>query len=101
MRSLIENANSSLTYFNNKCLKDIDSKMLNKYIREYQSKTQCSNARINRIVSTLKATISRAVEYGYIQSNKLSNFKSLNVSRSKIRYLSNEETKRFFEALEK
>ncbi|MED7788382.1 site-specific integrase [Francisella sp. 19X1-34] len=101
LRSLMENINSSLTFFFNYRLEEIDTTLVNKYIKEYKYKKNCSNARINRIISTLKGAISRAAEYNYIRSNKLINFKSLGVTRNKIRYLNDEENFRFFKTLNK
>ena len=47
----------------------------------------------------IKGSITRAVEFDYLPFNGLSGMKSLKVDSSKFRYLSDDETKRFFGAL--
>lgn len=76
-----------------------DKKYLTKYLSDYQKENNSSNATYNRMLSTLKGMFSRAYEFGYIERNNVRDVKLLQVSSSKIRYLDDYETKRFFDNL--
>ncbi|WP_432772702.1 tyrosine-type recombinase/integrase [Francisella salimarina] len=78
-----------------------DKKYLTKYLSDYQKENNSSNATYNRMLSTLKGMFSRAYEFGYIEKNNVRDVKLLQVSSSKIRYLDDDETRRFFENLTK
>ncbi|QWU98530.1 site-specific integrase [Francisella salimarina] len=78
-----------------------DKKYLTKYLSDYQNENNSSNATYNRMLSTLKGMFSRAYEFGYIEKNNVRDVKLLQVSSSKIRYLDNDETKKFFDNLPK
>jgi integrase len=57
-------------------------------------------ATINRNITTLKAVISKATEWGYLKENNLRNLKQYKIDRSpKVRYLSVEEETRLRDAL--
>ncbi|MCF6775268.1 site-specific integrase [Thiotrichales bacterium 19X7-9] len=81
-------------------LKEINQVVLNRFLTSYQAKNKVSNGRINRIMNTVKGSISRAYEHGYIENNTLQGLKTLKESVAKVRYLSKSETKKLFKALE-
>lgn len=78
-----------------------DKKYLTKYLSDYQNENNSSNATYNRMLSTLKGMFSRAYEFGYIETNNIRDVKLLKVASGKIRYLDDNETKKFFENLSK
>ena len=78
-----------------------DKKYLTKYLSDYQNNNHSSNATYNRMLSTLKGMFSRAYEFGYIETNNVRDVKLLQVTSSKIRYLDEEETKSFFDNINK
>ncbi|PIU25963.1 MAG: integrase [Candidatus Aquicultor secundus] len=58
-------------------------------------------ASINRYAATLKSALSRAVQWGHIQTNPLAPIKPLKVDRApKVRFLSDEEEERLRAALD-
>lgn len=56
-------------------------------------------ATTNRQINTIKGCLSRAVEWGVIESHDLRKVKTLKVDNSKVRYLNTEEEKRLRESL--
>ncbi|AXA34150.1 tyrosine-type recombinase/integrase [Francisella adeliensis] len=76
-----------------------DKKFITRFLTNYQNTNNSSNATYNRMLSTLKGIFSRAYEFGYIKSNAVRDVKLLKITTSKIRYLSETETRSFFEAL--
>lgn len=86
--------NKSLSYVNSK-----DN--ISKFLHQLKNKNNWSNATYNRVLAMVKGSVSRAVEFGYLEENRLSGLKSLPVNSGKIRYLSEDETQRFFDALNK
>jgi integrase len=56
-------------------------------------------ATTNRQINTIKGCLSRAVEWGAINSHDLNKVKTLTVDNSKVRYLSKDEEKRLRENL--
>jgi integrase len=56
-------------------------------------------ATTNRQINTIKGCLSRAVEWGAIDSHDLNKVKTLTVDNSKVRYLSKDEEKRLRENL--
>ncbi|WP_192483633.1 MULTISPECIES: tyrosine-type recombinase/integrase [Cysteiniphilum] len=78
----------------------ITKDMLHKWVLD-QKKKGVSNARINRKLTIIKSAFSRAVEFGYIESTPFAQFKKLQEENDGIiRYLTADETERFFKALE-
>lgn len=67
--------------------------------RNAKAKTDMSASTINGYVNTLKGAMSRAVEWGCIESHDLHKVKSLKVDNTVVRYLSTEEEKQLFDAL--
>jgi integrase len=57
-------------------------------------------ATTNRQINTIKGCLSRAVEWGAINSHDLSKVKTLTVDNSKVRYLSKDEEARLRESLQ-
>nr|WP_230961474.1 site-specific integrase [Psychrosphaera haliotis] len=57
-------------------------------------------ATINGYVSTLKALLNRAVEWGFIEKNNLENIKKLRSDNKRIRFLNDDEQVRLKTALE-
>lgn len=53
---------------------------------------------MNRHIDTLKTLFAKAVEWGKLKSNVVSNVKRLRVDNRRVRYLSHEEVKRLLEA---
>ena len=83
----------------NYSLKSISADMLYKWVMG-QKKGGATNARINRKVVMIKSAFSRAVEFGYLKSTPFVGFKMLKEEKTGvIRYLSDEEKDRLFEAL--
>lgn len=78
-----------------------DKKYMTKFLSDYQNENNTSNATYNRMLSTLKGIFSRSYEFGYIEKNNVRDVKLLKVLSSKIRYLDDNETRRFFESLPK
>lgn len=59
-----------------------------------------SQATINRNITTLKAVITKAVDWGFLKENTLRNLKQFKIDRSpKVRYLSVDEESRLRQAL--
>ncbi len=66
-----------------------------------QKKQGTSNARVNRKLTIVKSAFSRAVEFGYLEINPFSQFKKLQEENmGVVRYLTTDETERFFKALD-
>ncbi|WP_187985976.1 site-specific integrase [Francisella marina] len=84
--------------------KDIDyvnnKNNISKYLNTLKESKHWSNATTNRVLAMIKGSISRAVEYGYIDKNNLSNYKKLPVKSENIRYLHDDETIRFFDNID-
>lgn len=69
--------------------------------RSEQKNAGSSSSTVNRAVSTLKAVLSKAVEWGAIDMNPLNSVKPLKLdASSRIRFLSSEEEQRLRNALE-
>lgn len=85
----------------NKQLGDITSWDIQKWISE-RKKKGFKAATINRRVSTLKGVLSKAVQWGVIQSNPLAQIKPLKIdSKPRVRFLSAIEESRLREAMDK
>lgn len=67
--------------------------------RNVKAKTDMSASTINGYVNTLKGAMSRAVEWGCIESHDLQKVKSLKVDNTVVRYLSEDEEKSLFDML--
>lgn len=80
-------------------LHEIDKTLLSQFLYQCQKAKQVSNARLNRMMAAVKGATSRAVEFGYLTENKLSGYTAMKEPPAKIRYLSDAETARLFEAL--
>lgn len=82
-----------------KNLKDISAWEIQKW-RTERSKAGLSPSTINRSVTTLKAVLNRALEWGVIETNPLQTIKPLKLdSKGVIRYLSEDEEHRLRAAL--
>lgn len=68
--------------------------------RSERKKTGVAAATINHYVNTLKGAMSRAVEWGLIESHDLNKVKLLKTDNAIIRYLSSNEEKRLLKALD-
>lgn len=82
-------------------LKDIVPNLVNNILYKYQKEAKISDSRVNRIMACLKGAISKAYEFGYIDVNSLTKLKLKPTFSSKIRYLDDEETQKFFSVLKK
>lgn len=83
-----------------KNLKDINAWEIQKW-RTERSKAGLSPATINRSVTTLKAVLNRALEWGVIEINPLQTIKPLKLdSKGVVRYLSVDEEVRLRSALD-
>jgi len=67
--------------------------------RNLKTKSGMSPSTINGYVNTLKGALSRAVEWGIIESHDLNKVKSLKVDNAVVRYLSNIEETSLFSTL--
>jgi len=67
--------------------------------RNLKTKSGMSPSTINGYVNTLKGALSRAVEWGIIESHDLSIVKSLKIDNAVVRYLSNIEETSLFSTL--
>ncbi len=81
-------------------LNQIDKTVLHQFLHNYRKEKQVTQSRLNRIAACLKGAISRAVEFGYLTENKLTNFRLFKIESHKMRYLDDDETQRLFDALE-
>ena len=100
-RSTINILNNTLNFLDDKPFDAIDCNLMNDFIMNYQKDRQVSNARINRIMTALKAALSVAVDYNYIEINKLPGVKMLHEDKHKIvRYLTTSEENRLLKACE-
>lgn len=68
--------------------------------RKLESKSIKANT-INRTVTPLRSAITKAVEWGFIKEHGLSGLKILKYDDTRIRFLSEDEKSRLFEALNK
>ncbi|WP_192877918.1 tyrosine-type recombinase/integrase [Fastidiosibacter lacustris] len=84
----------------NMLLNEIDLKILNNFLFQYKSESNVSDSTLNKTATVLKGAISRAVEFGYLQANKLTGFKKFKESSGKIRYLSSRESEALLTALD-
>ncbi|MCF6766676.1 site-specific integrase [Thiotrichales bacterium 19S3-7] len=80
-------------------LDEIDIKVLSNFLFKYKSEANVTESTLNKVASVVKGSISRAVEFGYLEQNKLIGFKKFKESSGKVRYLSTEETSNFMAAL--
>ena len=84
-----------------KSLTDISDWLINSW-RKQQLNRGLSHSGVNRPVSALKAMMNRAVEWGVIEQNPLTNVKALKEDPNPVaRYLSDEEETQLFAALAK
>ncbi|WP_395946812.1 integrase arm-type DNA-binding domain-containing protein [Caedibacter taeniospiralis] len=79
---------------------DLDKPKVNTFLYQYVSTQKVGNASYNRILSAVKGAITKAVEFGYLDENKLAGFKQQPEPANKIRYLSEAEKERLFQALD-
>ena len=97
--STINILKNTLKQYHNKYLDAIDKKLMNSFVTTYRNEHKVSNARINRIVTAIKAALTVAVEYKYARENKLKGFKMLHENKhSIVRYLTSEEESELMEA---
>lgn len=81
-------------------LDEIDLKTLNNFLFQYKTDANVSDSTLNKTATVLKGAVSRAVEFGYLQDNKLVGFKKFKESPGKIRYLSTRESASLLKALD-
>jgi len=79
-------------------LNDISAWEVEKW-RNKRLKKGLKPSTVNRQITQLKGCLSRAVEWGLIESHELSKVKALQVDNSKVRYLDSMEEKRLKKAL--
>ncbi|WP_286265308.1 site-specific integrase [Thalassotalea atypica] len=89
---------SSFSEFYDFQLSDINAWELEKW-RSKRLKKGLKPATVNRQITQLQGCLSRAVEWGVIESHDLSKVKALQVDNSKVRYLDSLEEKRLKKAL--
>ncbi|OIQ24883.1 site-specific integrase [uncultured Vibrio sp.] len=82
----------------NKQLNDISAWEIQKWIAEKRKKGRAA-ATINYSVNTLKGALSRAVDWGLIESHNLKSIKSIKEDNTRIRYLSADEESQLFKAI--
>lgn len=88
-----------LSYLGNKQLYEISVHLLDKWRVEQLSSGIC-NATINRKMNPFKASLNKAVEWGFLKAYPLKGLKALKVEDdSVVRYLSNDEEQRLFSTL--
>lgn len=80
-------------------LEEINAKRIESW-RSQRRAEEMKPATINRYINCLKGAMSRAVDWGYIDSHNLSKVKQYQVDQGVVRYLSDDETKRLAEAIE-
>jgi integrase len=86
--------------FINLPLNEINAQIVEKW-RSTCLKNNLAPATVNRNTASLRSVISKAVEWGILETHPLSKFKQLRVDRSpNVRYLTEEEEKRLREALD-
>jgi integrase len=87
-------------HLKNTDLKDISPWLVEKMVKDAKSK-KLANATINRKVATLKSILSKAVEWGVIDSTPLARVKPLKLDKAgRIRYLTDVEEVALRDALE-
>ena len=70
--------------------------------RQGQLERGLKNSTINRSMTVIQAVLNKAVEWGFMEENQLKGFKKLRVDKKGVvRYLSEEEEKSLYSALEK
>lgn len=85
--------NSSFPKLKDKQLEDLTAWELEKW-RTERLTTGVKPATVNRQINALQGALSRAVEWGIIESHDLKTLKALKVDNSKVRYLSKDEEQR-------
>lgn len=96
----IKTIKSGFPDFLNKHLSEINAWALEQW-RNNKSKTGVKPSTINSYINPLKGAISRACEWGLLESHDLAKVKALKSDNSVVRYLSPAEEKRLINALEK
>ena len=92
--------NNHFAQFSDRNLRDITAWDIQK-LRSIWNKAGLKATTINRRVTTLKAVINKAVEWGVIDANPLHSIRPLKIDhKARIRYLSQEEERRLREALD-
>ncbi|MEX0963068.1 MAG: site-specific integrase [Pseudohongiellaceae bacterium] len=92
--------NTDFSHLHGRQLENITPWDIQKWMAE-RKKDGLTESTINRRVATLKAVLSKAVEWQIIEASPLSGMKRLKTDNTpRIRYLSNEEEKRLRNALE-
>ncbi|MGS2724824.1 phage integrase [Porticoccus sp. GXU_MW_L64] len=85
-------------YFDKQLL-DLDVGLIAKW-RTARLKSGISHASVNRDISTLKAALNRAVEWGIIEANPISDLKPIKLDKAgRIRFLNDQEESRLRQAL--
>lgn len=95
---LIKSIKTGFPTFLDKQLSSIDASSIEKW-RNEKKKEGAKPSTINGYVSTLKAALSRAVDWGLIETNGLDKVKKLKNDNTRIRYLSDDEKARLTDAL--
>lgn len=85
-----------------KSMNNVNNKrFMEKFLANKREQQNWTNETYNRHLARIKGLFSRAVEHELLKSNNLSQIKKLKIISKKVRYLSERETKNFFEALPK
>ena len=86
--------------FDKKISKINNEDFMRKYLDARKESNGWTNETYNRNLARMKGLFTRAVENKYLDTNNLKGIKKLKITTQKIRYLSEQETVRFFTALE-
>ena len=93
--------NCNFEGFKNKRMDQITPWILDRW-RQDKLKAGIKPSTINRAISTIKAVLSKAEEWGFINKNLLRGYKQLKLdNKGVVRYLSADEEKRLYQALKK
>ena len=87
--------------FWDKRIQDIKSQDIEDWRQEYLEEFGVANGTLNSYTVYLKAALGRAVKRGYLPSHPLADFKQLPEDHHRVRYLLDDERKRFLAQLDK
>lgn len=96
----VNRLNNALRGLHNIQLSELDKTVVNKFLYIYQDEHEVSEATLNRLLANIKGAMTKAYEFGYVNSNILTGAKSFKENDHKIRYLSESEKIRLFKVLE-
>ena len=92
---------STFEEFNDTRLDEVTAWKVEKWINE-RKKSGTKSATVNRNIAALKSCLSKAVEWGFIESNPIKSIRLLKLDRTGVvRYLSDHEHESLLTALEK